>query len=53
MENYKDITWSVDFEITVDGEEKNFWELSEAAQEYIISCIAGDSYSGTFTDISN
>ena len=45
-EEMKDINWSVDFEITVNGKTCNFWDLSEA----ILDCIRNDSYSGTFTD---
>ena len=45
----KDISWSVEFEIIVDGEEVNFWDLPETAQQKILSDIAGDSYSGFFT----
>ena len=43
------IDWSVSFDITVDGEEKSFWELPEDVQEEILRCIEQDSYSGTFT----
>lgn len=50
MENTKDINWSVEFEITIDGEEVRFWDLSEFAQNEILNAIAGDSYSGTFLD---
>ena len=45
----QDINWNVTFEITMDGESKNFWELPEDAQQEILRAIASDSYSGTFT----
>ena len=48
MEDYRDINWSVDFEITVNGETVKFWELTETEQETILSEIRGDGYSGTF-----
>ena len=48
MEKEEDriITWSVNFEIDVNGEAVNFWDLTEAEQEQILAVIAGDSYSG-------
>ena len=46
----KDVNWSVNFEITINGEEAKFEDLSEIAQEYILDCIKNDSYSGTFCD---
>lgn len=48
MENYRDINWAVSFEITVNGEEKEFWQLSESEQKEIAYAILQDSYSGTF-----
>lgn len=50
MEDYKDVNWSVDFEITVNGKMVNFWELSDNARDYILTCIENDYYSGTFED---
>ena len=50
MEEYKDICWSVEFEITINGESVRFADLSETAREYILACIDNDSYSGTFLD---
>ena len=44
----RDINWSVDFEITVNGESMNFWDLTEYEQEIILENIKNDSYSGTF-----
>ena len=49
MENIEihSITWSVNFEILVNGDtEVKFWELTEADQEYILECIKNDTYSG-------
>ena len=48
MEDNRDISWSVEFEITVNGETVKFWELTETEQETILDIIRGDSYSGTF-----
>ena len=54
MDSYRDINWSVSFEITVNGEEKEFWQLSESEQKEIAYAILQDSYSGTFLgDIEN
>lgn len=47
-EKYRDITWSVDFFICVDGYEVHFSELSESEQEEILNKIKNDYYSGTF-----
>ena len=46
----KDIDWSVEFDLSMDGCDVTFWDLPKTAQEEILSCIAGDSYSGTFCD---
>ena len=46
----KDINWSVNFEVTINGEEVSFDELSENAKRTILDCIANDYYSGTFVD---
>ena len=45
-----DINWGITFEITVNGEDKNFDDLSEQAQENIINMIRDGSYGGTFID---
>ena len=50
MEDYKDISWSVDFEITVNGETVKFYDLPDTARDYILTCIKNDYYSGTFED---
>lgn len=48
MSHIRDITWDVDFNITVDGEDKRFWELTESEQAKILNDIRDDYYSGTF-----
>ena len=50
MDEYRDVNWSVEFEITVNGETVQFDELTEAEQTQILEAIAGDSYSGTFAN---
>ena len=50
MDEDKDINWSVNFEVTINGEEVSFDELSENAKRIILDCIANDYYSGTFVD---
>lgn len=49
----RDINWSVNFEITVNGEEKMFYELTETKQEFIVDHIRNNYYSGTFTTYEN
>ena len=44
----RDINWSVDFEVTINGKKKDFDELTDSEREHILSCIAEDYYSGTF-----
>lgn len=46
----RDINWSVHFEITINGESKEFWELTEEEIELITNAIKEDSYSGTFVN---
>lgn len=53
MEKTRDINWSVEFEITLNGKEVNFWDLTEEEQQYILDEIFGDSYSGTFLGAEN
>ena len=48
MEEYRDICWAVDFEITVNGKDVKFWDLTETEQDQILEAIRDDSYSGTF-----
>lgn len=38
--------WSVDFTITLDGEEIDFSELSEMSQEYILKLVSEGYESG-------
>ena len=44
----RDITWSVDFCVFVNGYEVHFSELTEDEQEKILNDIKNDYYSGTF-----
>lgn len=44
----RDITWSVDFSICVNGCEVHFSDLTETEQDIILEAIRNDSYSGTF-----
>jgi hypothetical protein len=44
----RDITWSVDFCVCVNGCEVHFSELTEDEQEKILNDIKNDYYSGTF-----
>ena len=48
MEEYRDINWDVTFNVTVNGKEVSFDELTESEKETILQCIKDDSYSGTF-----
>ena len=47
-EDYRDINWAVNFEITVNGQEVSFSDLTETEQEIILERIKEDYYSGTF-----
>lgn len=44
----RDISWSVDFCVYVNGCEVHFSELTEDEQEKILNDIKNDYYSGTF-----
>lgn len=44
----RDINWSVNFEVTVNGQEVSFDSLTDSEKEIILNCIKEDSYSGTF-----
>ena len=46
---YRDINWSVNFEITVDGKSVRFWDLKDTEKRFILDKIESDYYSGTFT----
>lgn len=49
-EEMKDITWSANFEICINGESANWSDLSETAKAVILDCIKNGSYSGMFLD---
>ena len=42
--------WSVDFTITLDGEEIDFSELSEMSQEYILKLVSEGYESGEVSE---
>ena len=42
-----DMNWSVEFDVTLDGESVDWFELSESTQSYILEQIANGSVSGT------
>ncbi len=42
--------WSVKFEITLDGEEIRFSDLSEVSQEHIAYCITQGYWSGELVE---
>ena len=44
----RDINWAVTFDITINGEESSFEELTPEEQDIILNEIKQDSYSGTF-----
>lgn len=44
----RDINWCVSFDITVNGEEKRFCDLTEDEQKKILEDLADDFYCGTF-----
>jgi hypothetical protein len=44
----RDINWSVDFRVYVDGYEVHFSDLTENEQNEILEDIRNDYYSGTF-----
>lgn len=45
----RDINWSISFDITIDGEEVRFSDLTESEQKKILDDLADDYYYGTFT----
>lgn len=45
----RDINWSISFDITIDGEEARFSDLTESEQKKILDDLAGDYYYGIFT----
>ena len=49
-----DIEWSLDYDITIDGEEVDFWDLDEVSQKRIIDNVLEGCYQGellTFDDV--
>jgi hypothetical protein len=50
MEEVRDITWSVDFCICVNGYEVHFSELTESEKQEILEAISCNYYSGTFSN---
>ena len=49
----RDINWGISFDITIDGEEAQFSDLTESEQKKILDDLAGDYYYGTFTGDGN
>lgn len=47
MTKEHDMCWDVDFNVTLDGEETDWFELSETTQSYILEQIALGYVSGT------
>ena len=47
-EEYRDINWSVDFCVSINGCEKHFSALTDSEKEMILNEIKNDYYSGTF-----
>ena len=45
----RDINWCISFDITINGEEANFSDLTKEEQNKILDDLAGDYYYGTFT----
>ena len=44
----RDINWGISFDITINGDEARFSDLTEAEQKKILDDLAGDYYYGTF-----
>lgn len=42
------ITWSVDFEVCVEGVLCSFWDLTPEDQRKIMTDVLSDNYSGIF-----
>ena len=49
-EEVRDITWSVDFCVCVNGYEVHFSELTESEKQEILEEISCNYYSGTFSN---
>jgi hypothetical protein len=50
--DFNEIEWKTDFEITSIGVEISFDDLEELDKEFIIKCLKDDFYHGTFNDIN-
>lgn len=48
MDDYRSISWSVSFDITINEEEARWDDLTEAEQDIILNSIKEDFYSGMF-----
>ena len=44
----RDINWSISFDITINGVEARFSDLTELEQKKILDDLADDYYYGTF-----
>lgn len=44
----RDINWGISFDITINGDEARFSDLTEAEQKKILDDLADDYYYGTF-----
>lgn len=44
----RDINWSISFDITINGKEANFSDLTESEQKKILDDLADDYYYGAF-----
>lgn len=44
----RDINWGISFDITINGVEARFSDLTELEQKKILDDFAGDYYYGTF-----
>lgn len=44
----RDINWNISFDITINGKEANFGDLTEPEQKKILDDLADNYYYGTF-----
>lgn len=44
----RDINWGISFDITINGKEASFSDLTESEQKKILDDLAEDFYYGTF-----
>ena len=49
----RDINWSISFDITINGKESSFSDLTESEQKKILDDLAEDFYYGTFIEEEN